>query len=334
LIFFFQFLQAGGRWEEFLRECPLHYAVKPLYGHQQGAVVGYNPQKPGRPSHVYHSYLVANLRIRLGVEVRSGNEHAAAKGLPGLWQTLEKLPRHQWPTFTRGDSGYGNENTMLEHEERGLPYLFKLRHTAKVKELVTRMMRQGALWQDCGDGWEAMETTLRLTGWTRERRVTFMRENPARAPVAQPGKRRRGKDRQTFLPAAQGDGWDASAAPWDGKIAVLVTSLDPEAYPTCVMPKHYRDRGDAENCFGELKNQWGWNGYTSRRLASSRLMANLIALIDNWWNLLPSFLQRGSPSRSHPHPAHAHVRGRGRGRAAGPKRWSKDRQGQRSSRKG
>jgi hypothetical protein len=25
LIFFFQFLKAGGRWEEFLRECPLHY---------------------------------------------------------------------------------------------------------------------------------------------------------------------------------------------------------------------------------------------------------------------------------------------------------------------
>lgn len=25
LIFFFQFLQAGGRWEEFLRECPLSY---------------------------------------------------------------------------------------------------------------------------------------------------------------------------------------------------------------------------------------------------------------------------------------------------------------------
>ncbi len=25
LIFFFQLLQAGGRWEEFLRECPLHY---------------------------------------------------------------------------------------------------------------------------------------------------------------------------------------------------------------------------------------------------------------------------------------------------------------------
>ena len=37
---------------------------------------------------------------------------------------------------------------MLECEARGLPYLFKLRHTVKVKLLVQRMMRQGALWLD------------------------------------------------------------------------------------------------------------------------------------------------------------------------------------------
>ena len=29
--------------------------VKPLYGKQEGAVLGYNPSKPGRPSHAYHS---------------------------------------------------------------------------------------------------------------------------------------------------------------------------------------------------------------------------------------------------------------------------------------
>lgn len=384
LIFFFQFLQTGGRWEEFLRECPLHYignrgsgahnimgtvmlsalaghwryahinairgdginpgllgmkgvvsedavrlamgriqesagldwlstqilasispalglpwildidvTVKPLYGHQEGAKIGYNPQKPGRPSHVYHSYFVANLRISLGVEVRPGNEHAAAKGLPGLWRTLARLPRYQWPTFTRGDCGYGSEAIMLEHEELNLPYLFKLRHTAKVKELVTRMMRQGALWQDCGEGWQALESSLRLGGWSRQRRVILVRESPARAPVSEPGKPRRGKDRQGFLPKAQGDGWDTSATPWSGRIAVLVTSLDPVAFPTKVMPKHYRDRADSENCFDELKNQWGWNGFTSRRLASSHLMANLIALFYNWWNLYLRFYDDG-----------------------------------------
>src|SRR6266849_1611561 len=31
--------------------------VKPLYGHQEGAVVSYNPHKPGRPSHSYHCYM-------------------------------------------------------------------------------------------------------------------------------------------------------------------------------------------------------------------------------------------------------------------------------------
>jgi len=31
--------------------------VKSLYGHQEGAVISYNPRKPGRPSHSYHTYL-------------------------------------------------------------------------------------------------------------------------------------------------------------------------------------------------------------------------------------------------------------------------------------
>jgi hypothetical protein len=32
--------------------------VKPLYGHQEGAEIGYNPRKPGRPSHAYHTYFL------------------------------------------------------------------------------------------------------------------------------------------------------------------------------------------------------------------------------------------------------------------------------------
>ena len=107
--------------------------------------------------------------------------------------------------------------------------------------------------------------------------------------LLEPGGTRRGKDRQTLLPNAQGSGWDAQATRWSGKIAVLVTSLDEQAFPTQVIPKHYRDRADAENCFDELKNQSGSNGYTSRRLAPSRLMANLVALVYNWWNLYLRF---------------------------------------------
>ena len=39
--------------------------VKVLYGKQEGAVVGYNPTKPGRPSHTYHTFSIANLRLIL-----------------------------------------------------------------------------------------------------------------------------------------------------------------------------------------------------------------------------------------------------------------------------
>ncbi|MCX7013864.1 MAG: hypothetical protein NTW86_15155 [Candidatus Sumerlaeota bacterium] len=39
--------------------------VKPLYGKQEGAIMGYNPQKRGRSSHVYHTYFMRNTRTIL-----------------------------------------------------------------------------------------------------------------------------------------------------------------------------------------------------------------------------------------------------------------------------
>ncbi len=260
--------------------------IKPLYGHQQGAEISYNPHKPGRPSHVYHSYFVSNLRISLGVDVLSGKKHGAGHGMPGLWQILEELPRSRWPSFGRGDCAYGSEKVMCEFEEKGLPYLFKLRHTPRVKALVQTCMRMGCGWQEVADGWEAMEARLKLSGWTQERRVVLVREAPALAPIGAKARRRR--DCQG-LPGASGAEWEATAAPWSGKIAVLVTSLDERDYPTEAMPRLYRERADCENAFDELKNQWGWSGFTTRKLTPCRLMANLVALFYNWWNLYVRF---------------------------------------------
>jgi hypothetical protein len=48
--------------------------VKPLYGEREGAVVSYNPSKPCRPSHTYHSYMIGGLRLMPEVEVQPGNQ--------------------------------------------------------------------------------------------------------------------------------------------------------------------------------------------------------------------------------------------------------------------
>jgi hypothetical protein len=78
--------------------------VKPLYGHQEGAVIRYNPKKPGRPSHVRHTYMLAGLRLVLGVETAPGNAHTGAHSVVGLWKLIDGIPRDCWPTLLRGDS--------------------------------------------------------------------------------------------------------------------------------------------------------------------------------------------------------------------------------------
>jgi len=137
--------------------------VKPLYGHQEGAVIGYNPKKPGRPSHSYHTYSMAGVRLVLDVDVVAGNEYTSKHFAPGLWALLDRIPRDLWPSLLRGDCGFGNEPIMREAEQRGLAYLFKLRLTANVKRMIERLSTQRE-WANTGQGWQAKESLLRLEG--------------------------------------------------------------------------------------------------------------------------------------------------------------------------
>lgn len=109
--------------------------VKTVFGRQEGAEVGYNPHKPGRPSHSPHTYWIARLRLCLDVEVCPGNQNSACHGMPGLWELIDSLPASWRPHGIRGDCPYGSQGVMPECEARGIPYLFKLRQSAKVKTL-------------------------------------------------------------------------------------------------------------------------------------------------------------------------------------------------------
>ena len=255
--------------------------VKPLYGHQEGAVVSYTPKKPGRPSHVHHTYMLAGLRLVMGVETAPGNEHTGAHATPGLWALIDRTPRDCWPRLLRGDSGISSEAVMREAEGRGIDFLFKLRLTKNVKRLIERTFaREG--WQDAGQGWQGMEAELRLTGWSRHRRVFVMRRRLKGNLVAGTADDRE----QMRLSFAE---IEDDAAIYE--YAVLVTSLEAEAM---TMAQLYRDRADCENAFDELKNQWGWGGFTTRDLARCRLTARMVALVYNWWNI---FVRLAEPDK-------------------------------------
>ena len=243
--------------------------VKPLYGKQEGAVVGYNPHKPGRPSHAYHTYQMAGLRLMLGVTVAPGNHSHANTTLPGLLELIEGLPQDKRPALVRGDCGQGGEPTMAALEARGMHYLFKLRLTQNVKRYIERMF-DTAEWVDAGQGWQGRDGKLQLNGWSSTRRIVILRR-PLQGEVLLADKQ------QLSLAFVEKD------VPAKGyEYAVLVTDLD---YDIVAIAQLYRDRGDAENAFDELKNQWGWGGYTTHDLKRCRFTAMTVALAYNWWSL-------------------------------------------------
>jgi hypothetical protein len=246
--------------------------VKTLYGHQEGAEVGYNPHKPGRPSHAYHTYMLSSLRLVLRVDVLPGDEYNVAHATDGLWTLLAQLGPARRPALLRGDKSWGIERVMARAEQNGLGYLFRLRMTLNVKRSLARAMHQ-ADWADAGQGWQGKETMLRLQGWSRHRRIILLRRKLAR-DVAMTD---RANPAQLLLGFAE-VGPDKEL--WE--YAALVTSLDNEIL---TLGQLYRDRADAENVFDELKNQWGWGGFTTRDLARCRLLAGTVALVYNWWSL-------------------------------------------------
>ena len=249
--------------------------VKPLYGHQEGAVISYNPRKPGRPSHSYHTYLMAGTRLVLGVEVRAGNEHTAMHTQPGLLQTLDDLPPAKKPQLVRGDSAFGNDPLMTALEARSQPYLFKLKLSKNVKRHIGSLFRQSG-WADAGQGWEGMDGELALAGWEKRRRVVVIRR--ALTGEVMMSTEDNGQQVLAFIEADKKAGKGITGYEY----AVLVTNTN---YEILSLGQLYRDRADAENAFDELKNQWGWGGFTTHDLHRCQLAARAVALVYNWWSL-------------------------------------------------
>jgi hypothetical protein len=129
------------------------------------------------------------------------------------------------------------------------------------------------------------ESTLQLQGWQGARRVVVARRRLLKDPLIGIEYQRGG---QRELALVEG--------PEDMRLfeySILVTNLDNELVS---LMRHYRDRADCENNFDEAKNQWGWGGFVTQQLQTSQIMARIVALIYNWWNL---FVRLAIPDKHH-----------------------------------
>jgi hypothetical protein len=194
---------------------------------------------------------------------------------------LDRLPPQCKPSLIRGDIGFGNNKLMKDCEGRLLKYLFKLKRTKKVKDLIEMLEKPGYEWKDAGQGWFGYDTELQLTGWPQKRRVVVLKR---RHDLIKHNKKT--EDTSSQLPANV----DQMVFPLEVieedevvyEYQVLVTNTD---YDITTLSQLYRDRGDCENNFDELKNHWGWGGFNSQKLVRSQIMMRLVGLVYNWWNI-------------------------------------------------
>ena len=200
---------------------------------------------------------------------------------------LQSLPEGERPKLVRGDSAYGSEGEMLQLEELQQPYLFKLRQTAGVKQLIKRQWRHQD-WYDLGQGWSGCQDELRLSGWSAKRRVIVMRrQRKTDLVLEQKSKNQTEQIDLLFI--------DENEPVKTWEYGVLVSNAN---YELVQIGQLYRDRADCvdlgfcQNGFDEIKNQWGWGGYSTQDIERCALSARAVALIYNWWSW---YVRLGNP---------------------------------------
>jgi Transposase DDE domain group 1 len=245
--------------------------VNTRYGHQEDAAVGYNPHKRGRKSHHPLICVAARTRLCLHLEWRPGDTVSATDWQPAMEKLWSHATIRERLWLNRGDVGFGQEAIMAWHETDGVPrpkYLFKLKLTSNVRRAIAKVpwpLWEGAPTLGCQ---QLAETTVKLHGWSRERRVVILR---TLKPVN---------------PSPQDEFWDTP----EDDVAVYVTNLEKNEATLEQIALLYAQRADTENVFDELKNQWGLRGYCSQRAVVTELAARLVLLTYNLWSLFTRLL--------------------------------------------
>jgi len=164
----------------------LDSVVITLYGHQQGARLGYNPKKRGRRS--YHPLLCFEAQ---GGQfwhgsLRPGNTTANTAVLAFLERCRAKIPAgmHRARVRLRADAGFFSGRMFHWLEQQGWSYVVVARQHPGIRRAAL-----GAKFITLGGGWQVGEFLLRAGRWPQPRRFVVVRrpvpEDPAEAAQLQ-----------------------------------------------------------------------------------------------------------------------------------------------------
>ena len=154
------------------------------YGEQEGSLKGYNPKKPGRPSHHPLVAFLAEGRRLLWAVLRSGNSGSANGCVEFLKQALTVLPAGQKIGLVRADAGFFEKRLLEYLEGQELPYIIVARLTQIVRKLVIHQIPSKAC-RAVARGIEVADLEVSLPNWkTVRRRFICLRQEISERPQA------------------------------------------------------------------------------------------------------------------------------------------------------
>jgi len=231
----------------------LDSSVMTRYGKQQGAKKGYNPKKPGRPSHRPLFAFLAEARIIANLWLRSGNTADVSGVNHFLAETLAKIPKHIEIKAIRADSGFHDQKFFAWLEKRLMKYAVAVRMDRRIQKKIAAAVG----WVQIDEHREITEINYQALNWDKPRRMVVVRE------LIRPGKDNRGK-MLFYLP--------------DYTFSAVLTNMEDE--PVEVW-RFYNHRADAENRIKEFRDDFGASGFCLNSFYGTEAAMRLIALLFN-----------------------------------------------------
>lgn len=204
---------------------------------QEGSLKGYNPKKPGRPSHHPLVAFLSEARRVLWAVLRSGNSRSANGCVEFLRQALTVLPAEHKVALVRADAGFFEKRFLEFLESQELPYIIVAKLTPIVRRVVLHSIAQQS-WRLIGPGIEVANVERSFPSWQgKNRRFVCLRQEISQRPEA------RGKRLFDF------PGYS---------YRVVATNL---TYSAEIITRMYSGRAETENRIKELKEDLSLDGF-------------------------------------------------------------------------
>lgn len=236
------------------------------HGNQEGAEIGYNPTKKGRPSHHPLMAFCSELKMVVHSRMRPGNTNDMTGADCFIGQFFEIISPKRIG-LVRADSGFFSGDIMSELERSQVNYIIRARMTSGLMNKVleaSEWVSDETVFKDA----QYAEINYQASTWFHGRRAVIVRR-PKHYPAQGEVKLfREDQDIQSY------------------DYTVYVTNSD---LPCSLVHSLYNQRADCENRIKELKYDYGIDGFAMKSIGATEAAFRTVMMA---YNIMQLFKQK------------------------------------------